>query len=126
MKTSHLPEVLGVSNTRFRHGKGHVDLLIGIDHAHMHAGETRQVNHLLARKFPLGWVVFGGKLEQINDVISILHVKYASPIDLTEFWTTETLGVAVKPCVCNADKLTRTQREEAKLIEESCFKVENQ
>ena len=126
VKTSHLPEVLGLPNTRFRRGKGHVDLLIGIDHAHMHAGETRQVDHLLARKSPLGWVVFGGKPEQISDVTSILHVKYASPIDLTDFWTTETMGVAVKPCVCNADKLTQTEREEAKLIEESCFKVENQ
>ena len=58
VKTSHLPEVLGVPNTRFLRGKGHVDLLIGIDHAHMHAGETRQVDHLLARKSPLGWVVF--------------------------------------------------------------------
>ncbi|XP_068747415.1 uncharacterized protein [Montipora capricornis] len=58
VKTSHLPEVLGLPNTRFRRGKGHVDLLIGIDHAHMHAGETRQVDHLLARKSPLAWVVF--------------------------------------------------------------------
>ena len=60
------------------------------------------------------------------DITSILHVKYASPIDLTDFWTTETMGVAVKPCVCDADKLTQTEREEAKLIEESCLKVENQ
>ena len=81
VKTSHLPEALGVPDTRFRRGKGHVDLLIGIDHAHMHAGETRQVDHLLARKSPLGWVVFGGKPEQISDVTSILHVKYASPVD---------------------------------------------
>lgn len=81
VKTSHLPEVLGVPNTRFLRGKGHVDLLIGIDHAHMHSGETRQVDHLLARKSTLGWVVFGGKPEEISDVTSILHVKYASPID---------------------------------------------
>ena len=60
VKTSHLPEFLGVPNTRFLRGKGHVDLLIGMDHAHMHAGETRQVDHLQARKSPLGWVVFGG------------------------------------------------------------------
>ena len=84
------------------------------------------MDHLLARKSPLGWVVFGGKPKQISDVTSILHVKYTSPIDLTDFWTTETMGVAVKPCVCKADKLTQTEREEAKLIEESCFKVENQ
>ncbi|XP_022777948.1 uncharacterized protein LOC111319437 [Stylophora pistillata] len=126
VKTSHLPEVLGLPNTRFRRGKGHVDLLIGIDHTRMQAGERRQVDNLLARKSPLGWVVFGGNPAQISDVTSILHVKYSSPIDLTSLWTTETMGVAVKPCVCDADKLTQAEREEAKLIEESCFKVENQ
>ncbi|XP_022781652.1 uncharacterized protein LOC111322749 [Stylophora pistillata] len=126
VKTSHLPEVLGLPNTRFRRGKGHVDLLIGIDHARMHAGETRQVDNLLTRKSPLGWVVFGGNPEQISDVTSILHVKYSSPIDLTSFWTTEAMGVAVKPCACDADKLTQAEKEEAELIEESCFKVENQ
>ena len=38
------------------------------------------------------------------------------------------MGIAVNPCVCDADKLTQTEREEPKLIhvEESCFKVENQ
>ena len=60
----------------------HVDLLIGIDHAHMHAGETRQVDHLLARKSPFGWVVFGRKPEQICGVTSVLHAKHALPIDL--------------------------------------------
>lgn len=61
VQTSHIPELLGLPNTKFSCGKGHVDLLIGIDHTHMHAGETRQVDHLLARNSPLGWVGFGGK-----------------------------------------------------------------
>ena len=126
VKTSHLPEVLGIPNSRFRHGKGHVDLLISIDHAHMHAGETRQVNHLLARKSPLGWVVFGGNPEQISDVTSILHVKYASPKDLTDFWTTETMDVMVKSCVRDVDKLSQTERKERKMIEDSCVKIGNQ
>ena len=126
VKISHFPELLDLPNTNFRCDKGQVDLLIGIDHAHMHAGETRQVDNLLARKSPLGWVAFGGKPEQTSDVTSILHVKYASPVDLTDCWATETMGVAVKPCACDADKLTQTEREEAKLIEDSCIKVENQ
>ena len=61
VNTSHLPELLGLQNTSFRRGKGNVDLLTGIDQAHMPAGETKEVNHLIARKSPLGWVVFGGK-----------------------------------------------------------------
>ena len=126
VKTSHLPELLGLQNTSFRRGKGHVDLLIGIDQVHMHAGETKEVNHLIARKSPLGWVVFGGKAEETPDASAILHVKYASPIDLTDFWTTESIGVPVKSCFCDAEKLTQIEREEAKLIEESCIKVEGQ
>ena len=35
-------------------GSGLVDLLIGIDHAQMHTGETRQPEHLVARNSPLG------------------------------------------------------------------------
>ena len=34
-------------------GSGPVDLLIGIDHAQMHTGETRQSEHLVARNSPL-------------------------------------------------------------------------
>ena len=119
VKTSHLPELLGLQNTSFRRGKRHVDLLIGIDQAHVHAGETKEVNHLIARKSPLGWVVFGGKAEGTPDAGTILHVKYASPIDLTDFWATESMGVTVRPCFCDAEKLTQIQRKEAKLIEES-------
>lgn len=45
---------------------------------------------------------------------------------MSDFWATEAMGVKVKPCVCDADKLIQTEREEVKLIEESCVKVENQ
>lgn len=126
VKTSHLPELLGLPNTSFRRGKGHVDLLIGIDHAHMHAGETKQADHLIARKSPLGWVVFGGKAEQLSDASAILHVKYASPIEMSDFWKTEAMGVEIKPCVCDADKLTQVEREEAEIIFNSCERVGKQ
>ena len=49
-----------------------------------------------------------------------------SPIDLTDFWTTESMGVADQFCFCDAETLTQIEREEAKLIEESCIKVEGQ
>ncbi|KAK3736377.1 hypothetical protein QZH41_006148 [Actinostola sp. cb2023] len=126
VKTKHIPVVFGLPNAKFHRSKGHVDLLIGVDHAYMHAGETRQVGHLLARHSPIGWVVFGGKPEESSDVNHILQVKYATSVDLCDFWTTEAMGVEVKPCVCDAGKLTQTEREEARIIEESCVKVENQ
>ena len=51
--TSHFPELLGLPDAKIHRGKEHVDLLIGIDHVHMHTGDTRQVEHLLVRNSPL-------------------------------------------------------------------------
>ena len=36
------------------------------------------------------------------------------------------MGVEVKPCVCDADKLAQMEREEAEIIFESCQKRDNQ
>lgn len=43
------------------------------------------------------------------------------PVDPTDFWTIITLGVKVKPCVCDANKLSRVE-----VIGTSCKKVEAQ
>ncbi len=47
-------------------------------------------------------------------------------MDLAEFWTTESMGIEVKPCVCEADKLSQVEREEKIMIKQSAKKVENQ
>ena len=85
VNTSHLPKLLGLPDAKFHSRKGHVDLLIGIDHAHMHTGDTRQVEHLLVRNSPLGWVVFGGNPTATSDVTHILHVRFVTPVDLSDF-----------------------------------------
>lgn len=59
-----IAKLLGLENERIRRGKGPVDLLIGVDHAQMHTGQTRQTGQLVARKTPLGWVVFGDRQEK--------------------------------------------------------------
>lgn len=56
----------------------------------------------------------------------VYHVKHATRVDLFEFWTTEAMSVEVKPCVCEADKLSQTEREEKRLINKSAEKVGNQ
>ena len=127
LKIKDLPARFGLPlHTRFYKGKGSIDMLIGIDHPKMHTGKTRQYNQLLARHSPLGWVVFGGKSERESLVANILHIKYATPVDMTDFWAMESMGVRIKPCVCDADKLTLVEREETKVIEESCVKVDSQ
>ena len=45
---------------------------------------------------------------------------------MTDFWTTETMGVAAKPCECDADKLSDVERKELKIIEDSCQKIRRQ
>ena len=40
VNTSHLPELLGSPDAKIHRRKEHVDLLIGIDHVHMHTGDT--------------------------------------------------------------------------------------
>ena len=68
IKTRDIAERLNLKKEDLYRGKGQVDLLIGIDHARMHTGETRQAGHLVARKSPLGWVVFGGTSKDAPEV----------------------------------------------------------
>ena len=47
------------------------------------------------------------------------------PIDMVDFWSRETMGVAVKPYNCETDKLSLIERKEAEVIEDSCQKISN-
>ncbi|XP_071941071.1 uncharacterized protein [Antedon mediterranea] len=106
-------------------GHGDVDLLIGIDHPNIHIGETREAGNLIARHSPLGWVIFGAVTED-RPSNNVLHVKFSQPVDLTDFWTTEAMGVTVKTCSCEASKIGPIESEEAKIIADSCTKLGNQ
>ena len=121
-----IAKLLGLENERIRRGNGPVDLLIGIDHAQMHTGLRKQTDQLVVRNTPLGWVVFGGPLGDAQVNGRVYHVRFAAPVEMSDFWKTETMGVEVKPCVCAADKLTQAEREEAEIISKSCEKIGNQ
>ena len=92
----------------------------------MHTGETKQSGQLVARKTPLGWVLFGGSSSGTETANQIYHVAYATPVELNDFWKTEVMEVKVKPCICDADKLSQIEREEAEIISSSCEKVGDQ
>ena len=119
-------EVVRLTGEKIQRGTGPVDLLIGIDHTRLHTGETKQSGHLVARNSPLAWVVFGASSGRIQQASRVLLVSYSTPVDLSNFWTTEAMGVAVKPCICSSDKLTQSEREETKIIQSSCKKMGNQ
>ena len=120
-----IADSLRLTRSQIHRGKGSIDLLIGIDHAFMHIGETRQTGYLVARNSPLGWVVFGSAPGETERSHKIFHVKYAMPIDLTDFWTTESMGIQIKSCMCEPDKLSQVEHEEKLIIEKSCKKVGN-
>ena len=73
-------------------GSGPVDLLLGIDNVEMHTGETRMGTKCVARKSPLGWVVFGESSRNGHSQIKkVLHSQVTSNTALSEFRSTETM-----------------------------------
>jgi len=52
VETREIAECLSLKKEDIYHGKGPVDLLIGINHANLHTGETIQAGNLVARKSP--------------------------------------------------------------------------
>lgn len=121
-----IAKILRLEKERIRRGKGPVDLLIRIDHAQMHSEQTRQTRQLVARKTPLGWVVFGRRPGETEINGRVCFVRLATPVDVSEFWNTEAMGVEVKQRICEADQLTQAEREEAKIISKSCEKLGKQ
>ena len=59
-------------------------------------------------------------------VHQVLNLELSVPINMVDFWSTETMGVAVKPCNCETDKLSPIERKEVEVIEDSCQKIGNQ
>jgi len=42
-------------------------------------------------------------------------VRVAAPVEISDFWKTEAMGVEAKPSLCEGDKLTQAEREEAEI-----------
>ena len=86
--------------------------MVGIEYQKLHTG--------------LGWVVFGVCIRVGTEVSQVFHVKSALPIDMTDFWTTEAMGIEGKRCSCKVVKRSSMDECEAKIIEDSCRKVGKQ
>ena len=83
---------------------GSVDLLIGIDHARLHTGRDEAIGTSCSQKLTSR---AGNLRSSIKKDSAGLLVSYSTPVDLSKFWTMKAVGVAVKPCICSADKLTQ-------------------
>ncbi|XP_041467432.1 uncharacterized protein LOC121417765 [Lytechinus variegatus] len=97
---------------------GPVEILIGIDHPkYIVGGKLKKRGNFIARKTPLGWVIFGGT-EKRTTCVHVLHVAVQSP-DLSEFWRKESQGVS---CQCQETKLTIDEQKEEEIIRASSQK----
>ena len=93
---NYISSVLGIPVNQLQRKAGPVDLLIGINYPRFHIGETKTKEGFVARKSPLGWVVFGYDSQDVlSQVKQVLHVRLATPTDITDFWKTEAMGVSV-------------------------------
>ena len=116
-----LANLFGLGSDDVRQQAGPVNVLIGIHYSRFHIGETKVKGTLVARKSPFGWVIFGSNTEDLMPQIKqVSIVRRAQPVDMTDLWKTESMGVSVVPCTCGGAKLSAQEREELKLIEESC------
>ena len=64
-----------------------------MDHMAMQVGETQRAENCAARKSPLGWVILGG-----------MHAR-VTIIELTHFWTTESMGVKSPSGECGTGRI---------------------
>ena len=123
VKSGGLAKWFGLARGEIRRGTGDTDLLIGIDQARLHTGEA---GNLVASHSPLGWVIFAATFGERLGTSKVNHVAFATPVDMREFWSTESMGVSVKPCSCKPEKLSPIERKEAKVIEDSCKRLDVQ
>ena len=55
----------------------------------------------------------------------LLNVKISVPIDMIYFWSTESMGLAVKPRNCQTDKLSPIEQRKANFIQDSYQEVDS-
>ena len=110
IKLDTVAEAFGLGKEKICRKNGPVDILLRIDQPKLHTGEAKEAGSLVTRQSPLGWVVFGATSdERLENVSQVFHIKCSNPIDMSDFWTTKSMGVEGKMCSC-----------ETKLIESSC------
>ena len=59
VKLRDVAKRLELSKAKLHRYSGPVDILVAIDHPVLHTGETKEVQNIVAKSFPLGWVIFG-------------------------------------------------------------------
>ncbi|XP_041467150.1 uncharacterized protein LOC121417494 [Lytechinus variegatus] len=125
VSVEELGRMFNLRKDEIHRGSGPIDILIGIDHSKMHVGYTKIQGNLVARRSPLGWVIFGSTTEGYPEG-AVLHVTINSPLDLRKSLTTEGMKVCNDPQRCQHSRMTEQEDEEFRVISSSCEKMEKQ
>ena len=78
IKLRNVAKRFGLSKAKLHRGSAPVDILVGIKNPVLHTGGTKEVQNLVARNSPFGWVIFGISPGSESQVIKIYHVKFSS------------------------------------------------
>ena len=96
VKLRDVAKQLGLSKAKLHCGIGPVGILAVTDHPVLHTGETKEMHYLVSRNSRLGWAIFGSFLSLESQANRVYHVKFSSPVDITDFWKTESVGTDVR------------------------------
>jgi hypothetical protein len=127
---SQFEELFDIKNIPRKSGP--IDLLLGVDQSRFHGGQSVFKGNSGLRQGLLGPVVFGSR-DSVLGGDCLLTTTEPSPdqvVDLTKFWETEQLGLAMNDCNCmktsSGKKLSLVEKEEYEVIVRSAIKVQNQ
>ena len=59
------------------------------------------------------------------EIKQVSLVSLVPRVDLTDFWKTDSMGVSLSSCTCEASRLSVQEREEMRIIEESAKLQDN-
>ncbi|XP_064637049.1 uncharacterized protein LOC135493569 [Lineus longissimus] len=112
-----------LSDLKFTHKAGPVDLILGIQYSHLHVEqEIRQGLPFepVGKRTMLGWFVIGPD-KSVDSITSISFVRKENP-DVSRLYNFETIGVRAPNCDCPEDMMSREDKKAMDMFASSCHK----
>jgi len=88
----------GLNSDSMVRESGPVHILIGVDYAEFHTVDVSSKWSLYLRQSLLGPVLFGNKIQSLSPSVCGVNVAVVGNMDLSRFWDTEQMGVALNDC----------------------------
>lgn len=95
---SSFPHLSGLA---LPHKAGPADLILGVQHSHLHAKDEIRVGlpfEPVAKRNKLGWLVIGS--DNLKKQDHVCAINFIEPLNLEKCYEFKTLGVQAKDCSC--------------------------